>query len=129
MPSKHLYGFSFTLYTNHKPLVSLKTVKDFGGHVSRWLLLLQQFDFTVIYKPDTSNGSTDCLSRRPAPVDSLGESGSADMDPEVDMVAVVHDNGMSNNLICQEQANDAVLTAVKTALLLLLRNPETSETT
>ena len=113
----YLYGFSFTLYTDHNPLVSLKTVKDFGGRVSRWLLLLQQFDFTVVYKPGTSNGNADCLSRRPPPVDSPGESGSADTDPEIDTVAVVHDNGPPNNLIWQEQAKDAVLTAVKAALL------------
>ena len=57
------YGFPFQLHTDHNPLVSLKTVKDFGGRVSRWMLLLQQFDFTVVYKPGTSNGNADCLSR------------------------------------------------------------------
>ena len=50
-------------------------------------------------------------------MDSLIGTGSADMGPEIDTVAVVHDNGPSNNLIWQEQAKDAVLTAVKTALL------------
>lgn len=113
----YLYGFSFTLYTGHNPLVSLKTVKDFGGRVSRWLLLLQQFDFTVVYKPGTSNGNADCLSRRPPPVDSPREPCCADTEPEKETIAVVQDNGPPNNLICQEQAKDAVLTAVKTALL------------
>ena len=47
----YLYGFHFDLYTDHNPLVSLKTVKDYGGRASRWLLLSQQFQFTVKYNP------------------------------------------------------------------------------
>ena len=59
----YLYGFPFQLHNDHATQVSLKTMKDFGGRVSRWMLLLQQFDFTVVYKPGTSNGNADCLSR------------------------------------------------------------------
>ena len=50
--------------------MSLKTVKYYGGHFSRWLLLLQQFQFTVRYKPGGSNGNVDGLSRRPPPVEN-----------------------------------------------------------
>ena len=52
----YLYGCHFDLYTDHNPVVSLKSVKDYGGCISRWLLLLQQFQFTIKYKPGGSNG-------------------------------------------------------------------------
>ena len=49
----YLYGFSFTLVTDHNPLTSLKSIKDTGGRLARWLLFLQQFNFTVEYKQGT----------------------------------------------------------------------------
>ena len=45
----YLYGFQFKLITDHNPLTSLKTLKDTGGRLARWLMYLQQFDFQVEY--------------------------------------------------------------------------------
>ena len=42
----YLYGFTFKLVTDHNPLTSLRNVKDVGGCLTRWMLYLQQFDFT-----------------------------------------------------------------------------------
>ena len=61
----YLYGFSFKLITNHNPLTSLRGIKDTGGRLTRWLLFLQQFNFTVEYKKGTSHSNADTLSRRP----------------------------------------------------------------
>ena len=61
----YLYGFKFQLFTDHNPLTSLKTLKDTGGRLTRWLLFLQQFDFTIAYKKGTNNSNADALSRRP----------------------------------------------------------------
>ena len=47
----YLYGFSFTLVTDHDPLTSLKGLKDVGGRLNRWLLFLQQFQYRIVYKP------------------------------------------------------------------------------
>ena len=47
----YLYGFSFKLMTDHNPLISLKGLKDFGGRLSRWMIFLQQFHYTMVYKP------------------------------------------------------------------------------
>ena len=66
----YFYGFTFRLLTDHNPLTSLKGIKDTGGCLTRWLLFLQQFNFTVEYKPGTSNTNADALSRRP-PCDLL----------------------------------------------------------
>ena len=61
----YLYGFPFKLITDHNPLTSLKGIKDTGGRLTRWLLFLQQFTFTVEYKKGTSHSNADTLSRRP----------------------------------------------------------------
>ena len=42
----YLYGFSFRLVTDHNPLTSLRNIKDVGGRLTRWILYLQQFNFT-----------------------------------------------------------------------------------
>ena len=61
----YLYGHSFTLFTDHNPLTSLKALKDTGGQISRWLLFLQQFNFTFTYQPGAQNCNADTLSRIP----------------------------------------------------------------
>ena len=60
------YGFSFTLVTDHNPLTSLKGLTDVGGHLARWLMYLQQFNFQVQYRSGKTYKNADALSRRPA---------------------------------------------------------------
>ena len=43
----YLYGFWFTLITDHNPLTSCKGLRDVSSHLARWSLFLQQFNFTV----------------------------------------------------------------------------------
>lgn len=61
----YLYGFSFTLVTDHNPLTSLKGLKDVGGRLARWLMYLQQFNFQVRYRSGRTHTNADALSRRP----------------------------------------------------------------
>ena len=63
----YLYGFSFTLVTDHDPLTSLKRLKDVGGRLNRWLLFLQQFQYRIVYKPGKGHTNADTLSRIPYP--------------------------------------------------------------
>ena len=37
-----------------------------GGRITRWTLFLQQFDFSIVYKPRRSNGNAYALSRVPS---------------------------------------------------------------
>ena len=59
----YLCGFPFQLVTDHNPLIALKGLKDVGGRLTRWMLFLQQFDYTVEYKSGRTHGNTDSLSR------------------------------------------------------------------
>ena len=61
----YLYGFSFTVVTDHNPLTSLKGIKDTGGRITRWLMFLQQFNFDIKYKQGTKHVNADALSRQP----------------------------------------------------------------
>lgn len=61
----YLYGFNFTLVTDHNPLTTLKALKDVGGRLARWMLFLQQFSFEFQYKPGSQHTNADCMSRIP----------------------------------------------------------------
>ena len=48
--------------TDHNPLTALKGVKDYGGRLTRCMLLLQQFDYDMKYRPGKAHGNADALS-------------------------------------------------------------------
>ena len=62
-----MYGFSFTVVTDHNPLTSLKGLKDSGGRITRWIMYLQQFNFNIKYKQGCTHTNADALSRQPPP--------------------------------------------------------------
>ena len=62
----YLYGFKFELVTDHNPLTSLKRLHDVGGRITRWILFLLQFDFSIVYKLGRSNANADALSCVPS---------------------------------------------------------------
>ena len=66
-----LYGKDrFTIYTDHKPLISL-----FGAHakqpsivaarLQRWALTLSAYNYKIEYLTGTNNGNADALSQKP----------------------------------------------------------------
>ena len=61
----HLHNHKFTVATDHSPLRWLMSVKDASGHLARWALLLQQYDFNIVHRPGRIHVNADCLSRRP----------------------------------------------------------------
>ena len=83
------------------------------------MLLLQQFDFTMAYKPGTGNGNADCLSRRPTanPPEELAKT-SQGVPTAMATLAVTqeHQPPDGHNSICQQQDKEEVLMAVKTAI-------------
>ena len=45
--------------------LSLRLLKDTGGHLTHWSLFLQQFELTIVYKKGSNNTNADALSWRP----------------------------------------------------------------
>uniref|UniRef100_A0A8C5MES4 Reverse transcriptase/retrotransposon-derived protein RNase H-like domain-containing protein n=1 Tax=Leptobrachium leishanense TaxID=445787 RepID=A0A8C5MES4_9ANUR len=62
----YVYGRSFTVMTDHNPLVWLNRVAGENGRLLRWSLALQPFNFTIQYRPGSQNGNADGLSRQSA---------------------------------------------------------------
>lgn len=61
----YLYGRKFVIVTDHKPLTWLFNVKDPGSRLVRWRLILEEYDYDIIYKPGKINNNADALSRIP----------------------------------------------------------------
>ena len=68
----YLHGRSFTVFTDHKPLVGLVTKRiDTDDAVTiRAITYLSGFDMVLVYKKGRDNLDADCLSRLPVPEDS-----------------------------------------------------------
>eukprot|EP00794_Sanderia_malayensis_P000683 gene683-biopygen1108 len=71
----YLYGSTFTLITDHKPLEMIygNVRSKPSARIERWVLRLQPYDFKVQYRPGPSNHA-DFLSRHPS-VHSKGDQG------------------------------------------------------
>ena len=59
----YLAGTEFVLNSDHNPLVYLRSQKDPRGKFSRWILELEEFNYTVKYIPGAKNVKADALSR------------------------------------------------------------------
>ena len=59
-----LYGRVFSVYTDHKALVSLLKSKRLNRRLYGWMLKLLDFSFEIIYKPGKENLDADGLSRQ-----------------------------------------------------------------
>lgn len=84
----YLFGRRFKIYTDHRPLTWLFSLKDPSSKLARWKIKLQEFDFEVIYKKGSQNVVADALSRITAhPMTIQGtskETDNASIVPQVD---------------------------------------------
>ena len=60
---EYLEGNHFTVYTDHKPLVTLMTKAEPAKRLAHYAMQLEHFTFTIKYKPGVTNIDADALSR------------------------------------------------------------------
>ena len=58
----YLYGKTFKVATDHKPLTWIMNVKDPGSRLLRWRIKLE-YDYEVVYRKGALNTNADALSR------------------------------------------------------------------
>jgi hypothetical protein len=58
-----LFGISFILFTDHKPLIYLNNMARDNSRLMRTLIELSEFDFVIKYRPGSENEAADTMSR------------------------------------------------------------------
>ena len=61
----YLYGAKFKVRSDHAALRWLKTLRKPEGQLARWLGKIEQYDYSIEYRPGRVHGNADSLSRRP----------------------------------------------------------------
>ena len=116
-----LYGRSFILVTDHKPLISMfgpntATPMLAANHLARWSLMLSQYDYTIEYRSTKQHGNADALSRLPVGPDLSfdGEEGDNNVDT-VCTIRVINSQWQhhSRNQLKDATNRDPVLSEVK----------------
>ncbi|XP_060542061.1 uncharacterized protein K02A2.6-like [Pantherophis guttatus] len=68
---EYLYGRSFTIVTDHKPLLGLlagdqPTPTFMSPRMTRWAIFLAGYSYRLVHQPGTAIGNADALSRCPS---------------------------------------------------------------
>ena len=58
----YLLGYKFTFHVNHDALKYMINKPQFSGRVARWILLLQEFNFTIQVRQSKCHANADHLS-------------------------------------------------------------------
>eukprot|EP00253_Pinus_taeda_P033154 PITA_33154 len=66
----YITGYPVILFTDHSDLRYLANKPITNGRITRWLILLQEFDITIKDQPGKENPVADFLSRMPKPIDA-----------------------------------------------------------
>ncbi len=63
----YLYGTLFSVYTDHRPIIHLKTSRNPSDRMLKWILELEEYNVTYYYRPGKFNVPADVLSRLDEP--------------------------------------------------------------
>jgi len=88
----YLYGRKFKMFSDHKPLTWIMSVKDPGSRLLRWLIHLQEYDYEIVYKAGVQTSNADALSRINTLAEEGSESNEIDQDMKVKILQENHDS-------------------------------------
>jgi hypothetical protein len=78
----YLLGYKFVFHVDHDALKYMINKPQLSGRIARWVLLLQEFNFTIQVRPGKSHANADHLSRLS---DALGTEPIDDSFPDADL--------------------------------------------
>lgn len=115
---KYLYGRTFTIYTDHKPLIYLfnekKPIPQMGSpRVQRWTVRLSAYKYNIVYKPGKHHANADAMSRLPVPVKLRKEERTK----QVLMMDLLDESLVNANQIKSWTAKDVILSRVHEYIL------------
>jgi hypothetical protein len=90
----YLLNNHFTVYTDHKALTWLTTIKHTNNRLIRWVLKLQEYSFDVKHRPGIKHQNSDALSRKQYP-----ETSESPQDFEICEVTFFYENENENHII------------------------------
>ena len=84
----YLFGRSFLLLTDHKPLLGLlkedhAVPSQASARIKRWSLFLSGYEYTLMFRNTTAHANADALSRLPLPV----QPSKNELEPELVLLA------------------------------------------
>ena len=126
-----LYGKDrFTIYTDHKPLISLfvehaKLPTLVAARLQRWALTLSAYNYKIEYRTGTNNGNADALSRKPLVQTNL----NAQIDGTINNVLNIETIPftVTYDEIVRETRKDRILSVVYDSLLKGREFPQSAE--
>ena len=100
----YLKGKQFLLRTDHSSLQWLLNFRNPTGMLARWMEILGNFQFQILYRPGADNSAADALSRYPLPV--------SDKSCQTESCYRVSARDWPMSFIQHEQSKDDVLSQV-----------------
>jgi len=116
---QYLLGVQFVVRTDHAALQWLRRTPEPIGQQSRWLEVLEEFNFSVEHRPGTKHGNADALSRRPCRQCGLcGTENTGQDNFAIRAVALDGDStrDWSTETLANAQAGDPDIGPIHTAL-------------
>lgn len=109
---KYLFGRSFTLLTDHKPLLSILSTKAnvppiTAARMQRWAIFLSAYDYNIEFRGTTKHANADSLSRLP-----LAEDDDADTIAAIFTVSLIDGLPITASDIATATAKDPTLMRV-----------------
>ena len=110
----YLWGRTFTLVTDHKPLTSILGPKQgtpplAAARLQRWSLILAAYDYKIEYRSTDAHGNADSLSRLPlqSKVDD-----SVQEEPSIFNVSQIQSLPVTSTQVCEATRTDIILSKV-----------------